>query len=77
MQDSDTLIVPVVVANFDKQLCETVLTAEIKQPFRIRDVVDPDNHEAMKAFLGTLRSSYKTYLNEAHELTEQYLKNNC
>ena len=76
MQGSDTLIVPIAVANFDKRLSETVLTAEIKQPFRIRDVVDPDNREAMNAFLVALRSSYKTYLNEAHELTEQYLTNN-
>jgi len=76
LQGGDTLIVPVVVANFDKPLSETVLTADIKQPFRIRDVVDPDNREAMDAFLAALRFSYKTYLNEAHELTEQYLPKN-
>ncbi|WP_455366786.1 cyclic nucleotide-binding domain-containing protein [Kaarinaea lacus] len=75
MQGGETLIVPVVVANFDKRLSETVLTAEIKPPFKIRDVVDPDDREAMARFLADLRSSYRTYLNEAHEITEHYLIN--
>lgn len=65
MQDSDTLIVPVVVANFDKQTSDTVLTAVIKKPFRIDDVTDPSDPDAMGAFLTALRSEYKVDIEEA------------
>ena len=70
MQTTETLIVPIVVANFDKQTSETILTAVIEQPFRMADVIDPNNPEAMDSFLITLRSKYKTSIKEAQRLAD-------
>ena len=64
MQNPETLIVPVVVANFDKRLSEATLTAVVKPSFKIRDVVDPDDRPAMESFLNTLRSQYAAYVKE-------------
>lgn len=72
MQNAETLIVPIVVANFDKPLSETVLTAIIKQPFKVRDVIDSNDPHAMNTFLATLRLQYKTYLTEAQYLAKKY-----
>ena len=72
MQKTETLIVPIVVANFDKPLSETVLTAIIKQPFKVSDVVDSNDPQAMNTFLSGLRLKYKTYLTEAEYLSKKY-----
>jgi len=72
MVGSDTLIVPIVVANFDKRLSETVFAADIKPPFRIRDVVDVENREALDRFLVDLRMTYKACFSETRELAERY-----
>ncbi|WP_455222702.1 cyclic nucleotide-binding domain-containing protein [Kaarinaea lacus] len=73
MRDPETLIVPVVVANFDKRLSETVLAAEVKQPFRISDIVDVNNRGAMDSFLADLRSSYKTNIKKLQKISYDYL----
>jgi CRP-like cAMP-binding protein len=72
MQNTETLIVPIVVANFDKPLSESVLTAIIKQPFKVRDAIDSKNPNAMNTFLSSLRLKYKTYLTEAQYLSTKY-----
>lgn len=76
MVGGDTLIVPIVVANFDKRLSETVFAADIKPPFRIRDVVDVDNRAALDQFLANLRLTYKECFSETREIAENYLRNN-
>jgi CRP-like cAMP-binding protein/1-acyl-sn-glycerol-3-phosphate acyltransferase len=75
MQNRETFIVPIVVANFDKQICETVLTAVIKPPFRIGDVIDPSDPGALDTFLTKLRANYKLYIKEAQRLSENYHTN--
>lgn len=73
MQDSETLIVPVVVANFDKRLSEAVLTAVVKSPIKIRDLVAPEDRSAMEVFLSELRCQYKSYLDEARKLADNFV----
>ncbi|MGD8570644.1 MAG: cyclic nucleotide-binding domain-containing protein, partial [Gammaproteobacteria bacterium] len=70
MQDSETLIVPVVVANFDKRLNEAILTAVIKPPFKIRGMVDPDDRSSMEVFLNDLRRQYKSFVEEARQISD-------
>lgn len=70
LQKAETLIVPIVVVNFDKQTSDTVLTAVIKPPFRLNDVIDPSDSGAMDSILATLRSRYKAYMEEARSLSD-------
>ncbi|WP_455202330.1 cyclic nucleotide-binding domain-containing protein [Kaarinaea lacus] len=72
MQNTETLVVPIVVANFDKPLSEAVVTAIIKQPIKVCDVIDPEDPHAMNTFLSSLRLKYKTYLTEAQYLARKY-----
>lgn len=70
MQDSETLVVPIAVAGFDKPLTDAVYTAVIKPPFRIHNVVNQNDPDAMKMFVTGIHAEYKTYVKEAQQLGE-------
>lgn len=61
----EPLIVPVVVANFDRRIKDTVLTASVKPPFRISEQVDVEDYAALTAFLAELRQTYRGYVQAA------------
>lgn len=66
----EPLIVPIAMANFDKRLNHTIFTAVIKEPFLVSDKVeDPKNKNEMRAFLEKYSQLYKTYVEEAIDLS--------
>lgn len=69
----EPLIVPIVVANFDKRLNQNVFSLIIKEPFKISDhVSDPfNNKEGLSEFLDEFRSTYKQYVRQAVALAEK------
>lgn len=73
MQDRETLIVPIVVANFDKLLSETVLTAMVKPPIKVVDAIDFDDPNGMSIFLAQLRAQYKFDLQQAQSLADEII----
>jgi len=69
----EPLIVPVAVANFDKQLTHTTTAAVVHEPFRMSDVVaDPTDREQVLAFLnGDLHPRYTEWVREAVALAAE------
>lgn len=69
---NEPLIVPIGVANFDKRLNRTQFSAVIKKPFKLSErVKNVNDREEMNAFLLGLRLSFKEYVKEAQELTNE------
>lgn len=73
MQDRETLIVPIVVANFDKLLSETVLAAIVKPPIKVADAIDFNNPQGMSDFLVKLRADYKNDLQQTQSLANEII----
>lgn len=71
MQGSDTLVVPVSVADFDKPIQEATFTAIIHPPVRVRDFADGDDPLAMKAFIDMFQTQYQQYVRDAQQLSRQ------
>lgn len=71
--DPEPLIVPIVVANFDKRINRNVFSLLIKEPFKITDYVDDpvNDKEALSDFLNNLRMKYKEYVRQAIELADR------
>ncbi|MCB0917476.1 MAG: cyclic nucleotide-binding domain-containing protein [Actinobacteria bacterium] len=62
-------IVPVTVANFDKQLTRAPLAAVIHEPFRMSEFVDPHApDEAMYEWLSHYQSTFAQYVDDARRL---------
>ena len=74
MQGSETLIVPIVVANFDKLLSETVLTAIVKPPIKVTEAIDFNDPNGMSFFLSSLRAEYKNDLHQAQRIADEFIK---
>ena len=67
--DPEPLLVPVAVANFDKQIARTKLAAKIYPPIRLSDSVPPEAPEsAFYDFINDLRERFRGYVREASEL---------
>ena len=67
--DPEPLIVPVAVANFDKQLTRTTTAAIVFPPFRLSEHIgDPADPQAMRRFIERLQSDYRGYVRQTIEL---------
>jgi CRP-like cAMP-binding protein len=67
----EPLIVPVAVANFDKKLSRTVVAAVVQEPFRLSEKVpDPDDDDALAAFVKAYGEGFRPYVEEAIGLAE-------
>ena len=66
----EPLLVPIAVANFDKQLTRTVTAAVVHQPFRLSDVVaDPSDEPRLLEFINQrLHPCFRDWVREAAEL---------
>lgn len=64
--DPEPLIVPVAVANFDKDITRATLVAAIQEPFRLSEhLAFPLQDEALYAFLERYRLAFASYVREA------------
>jgi len=64
-------IIPVALANFDKSAKNSVFAAVVKPPFRVSDYVsDSMDRVAMSRFMADYRKTFRTYVEEARDLTE-------
>ncbi len=70
--DPEPWIVPLAIANFDKNIVRTPAVALIHPPFRVSDRVDVNDKAALDAFLKAYHEEYKGYVQEAIELGKQY-----
>ena len=69
-QEKEPLIVPVVIANFDKRARYNKFVCMVKPPFYVSEYVkDLLNKEEMGVFLIKLQKEYQHYVKEAIELT--------
>lgn len=69
--EKEPFIVPIAVANFDKRLNQTTFSAVIKKPFKLSErVEDPTNRAEMASFLEEYRKEYRTYIEEALDLSK-------
>lgn len=65
----EPLIVPVAVANFDKQITRSKTAALVMPPFRLSDeVADVSDHARLAAFLERYRETFRGYVREAVHL---------
>jgi CRP-like cAMP-binding protein len=66
----EPLIVPIAVANFDRQLTRTTTAAVVHPPFRLSAcVADPTDHQALLKFLNDeLTPQFRTWVQEAVRL---------
>ena len=69
--DPEPLIVPIAIANFDKRLRHTTLTAVIKQPFHITNLVDVNDRAAMSEFLCNYQKRFRGYVKQAQKLAAE------
>jgi hypothetical protein len=68
----EPLIVPVAVANFDKQITRTRTAAIVLPPFRLSErVVDPADDDALFAFTGRYTAEYRGYVERAVRLAAE------
>ncbi len=68
--EKEPLIVPIVVANFDKRVRYNTLSVIIKKPFKVSEYVSDANDKGqMKHFLSELKLKYKNYVKEAMHLS--------
>lgn len=69
--DPEPLIVPIAVANFDKQLTQTTTAAIVFPPFKLSEFVDdPKDKEALLGFVNQLQDDYRGYVRQAIELAQ-------
>ena len=66
--EPEPLIVPVVVANFDRKLTRTTLVASVHEPFRLSDhVPKPIQDDALYAFIADLGERMRSWVRDARE----------
>ena len=66
--EPEPLIVPVVVANFDRKLTRTTLVARVHEPFRLSDYVPkPIQDDALYAFIAGLGERMRAWVRDARE----------
>jgi CRP-like cAMP-binding protein/1-acyl-sn-glycerol-3-phosphate acyltransferase len=66
--EPEPLIVPVVVANFDRKLTRTTLVAHVHEPFHLSDhVPKPVQDDMLFAFIADLRERMRSWVRDARE----------
>jgi 1-acyl-sn-glycerol-3-phosphate acyltransferase len=66
--EPEPLIVPVVVANFDRKITRTTLVASVHEPFRLSDhLPKPIQDEALYAFIADLGERMRGWVRDARE----------
>jgi CRP-like cAMP-binding protein/1-acyl-sn-glycerol-3-phosphate acyltransferase len=66
--EPEPLIVPIVIANFDRKLTRTTLVAQVHKPFHLSDhVPKPVQDDALFAFIAELRERMSGWVREACE----------
>jgi CRP-like cAMP-binding protein len=68
--ESEPLIVPIAVANFDKRFHNTTLAVVIEKPLRISDHVAVHDKGALTGFLREYRATYRGYVQRAQRLAD-------
>ena len=69
--DPEPLIVPITVANFDKRLARTTLTAVVHEPFRLSAQLDPSAGDTeLFAWMTEFQETFSRYVAEARELAQ-------
>ena len=62
-------IVPLAVANFDRRIHSTVCAVVIKKPFKVSEALDDiGDREKLARFLVSVRTAYRSYVEEARRL---------
>ncbi len=68
----EPLIIPISLANFDKQLTRTTLAATIHEPFRMSDVLPPDAPvEALYAWVKDYQRTFAGYVAQTRQLANE------
>jgi 1-acyl-sn-glycerol-3-phosphate acyltransferase len=68
--EPEPLMVPIAVANFDKQIARTRLAAKIFPPLRLSDAVSPAApDEVLYEFINRFRDRYRDFVRQAVQLT--------
>ncbi|MCG8037302.1 MAG: cyclic nucleotide-binding domain-containing protein [Candidatus Thiodiazotropha taylori] len=67
--DSEPLIVPIAVANFDKRLTRTTTAAIVFPPIKVSEHVQRDDQQSLFDFIQIINEWYKDYVRQAIELT--------
>ncbi|WP_316364874.1 cyclic nucleotide-binding domain-containing protein [Candidatus Thiodiazotropha sp. CDECU1] len=71
--ETEPLIVPIAVANFDKRLTRTCTAAIVFPPFRVSDhLQDREDPQSLSDFIQTVNEWYKGYVRQAIELAERH-----
>ena len=65
----EPLIVPIAVANFDKKITRTKVSARIFEPFRLSERVADGSDEALHAFIEGFNAEFREFVQEAIRLT--------
>jgi hypothetical protein len=66
--EPEPLIVPVVVANFDRKITRTTLVAQVHEPFRLSEhIPKPIQDDALYAFIADLRERMRAWVRDACE----------
>ncbi|MCV9387232.1 cyclic nucleotide-binding domain-containing protein [Reichenbachiella ulvae] len=68
--EREPLIVPVVMANFDKRIRNNKFACEIKEPFLLSQKMQEWCINSVDAFLSEYRKEYKNYVKELSEATQ-------
>lgn len=64
--EPEPLIVPVVVAHFDRKITRTMLIARVHKPFLLSDhVAKPAQDEALFAFIAEFREKMRVWVGDA------------
>tara|TARA_A100001011_G_C14318679_1_gene849274 strand:+ start:10 stop:2625 length:2616 start_codon:yes stop_codon:yes gene_type:complete len=72
----EPFLVPIALANFDHSISNTVYSAVIKKPIKIKDYVkDINNKEELENFLKDYRKEFRIYVEEAIELSKNINNN--
>lgn len=62
--DFEPLIVPVVMANFDKRISDKKFACEIKKPFRLSEKLRPYKKDEIYSFLNDYQKEYQDYVQQ-------------
>ena len=67
----EPLIIPISIANFDKRIRNNIFSCIIHKPFKVSDyVADAHDKKGLKTFLTDYQVKYRTYVEEAIELSK-------
>ncbi len=72
--DSEPLIVPIALANFDKRLKNSAFAAVVHKPFYLKEKCDPYDKKSLDDFLASFRDTYRAYVIEAQILADDVAK---